>query len=74
MEKTFSILIPDLHIYGPDAIYVFGPEDRIILEGNIIQFETIIFSDETGTLVYEVRNNSREGVDIDPKYWFIYNS
>ena len=24
----------DLHIYGPDSIFAFGPEDNIVLEGN----------------------------------------
>ena len=55
----------DLHIYGPDAIFVFGPEDRIVLEGNNYQFETIVFSDEPGTLVYDIRVGSREGTTID---------
>ena len=55
----------DLHIYGPDAIFVFGPEDGIVLEGNDYQFKTIVFSDETGTLVYDIRVGSREGAVID---------
>lgn len=42
----------ELHIYGPDSIFVFGPEDGIVLEGDDYQFETIVFSDEPGTLVY----------------------
>ena len=55
----------DLHIYGPDAVYLFGPEDGTILEGNEYQFETIVFSDTTGTFVYDLREGSREGVLID---------
>lgn len=55
----------DLHIYGPNAIYVFGPEDGVVLEGDEYQFETIVFSDKPGTLVYDIRTGSREGVVID---------
>lgn len=54
----------DLHIYGPDAVYVFGPEDRIVLEGDNYQFDTIVFSDEKGTLVYD-SEGSREGASVN---------
>jgi hypothetical protein len=55
----------DLHIYGPDSIFVFGPQDGIILEGNNYQFDTIVFSDELGTLVYNISVGERDGVYID---------
>lgn len=55
----------DLHIYGPDAIYVFGPEDGVILEGNDYQFNTIIFSADSGKLIYDIRVGERDGVEID---------
>ena len=55
----------DLHIYGPDAVYLFGPDDRIVLEGNDYQFDTIVFSNTTGTFVYDIREGSRAGVSID---------
>lgn len=55
----------DLHVYGLNSIFVFGPEDGIVLEGNNYQFDTIIFSDKPGTLVYDIRTGSREGVVID---------
>lgn len=55
----------DLYIYGPDSIFVFGPEDKIILEGNSYQFETIVFSEELGTLVYNISEGERDGVSID---------
>ena len=55
----------DLHIYGPDAVYLFGPDDRIVLEGNDYQFDTIVFSNTTGTFVYDIREGSRAGASID---------
>ena len=55
----------DLHIYGPNSIFVFGPEDGIVLEGDSYQFETIVFSDESGTLVYNISEGERAGVNID---------
>lgn len=54
----------DLHIYGPDAVYVFGPEDKIVLEGDNYQFDTIVFSDEKGTLVYD-SEGSRGGASVN---------
>jgi hypothetical protein len=55
----------DLHIYGPDAIYVFGPEDGVILEGDDYKFDTIIFSADSGKLIYDIRVGERQGVKID---------
>ena len=55
----------DLHIYGPDSIFVFGPKDGIILEGDSYQLETIVFSDEAGTLVYNISEGERTGVNVN---------
>lgn len=55
----------DLFIYGPNAIFTFGPEDNMVLEGNSCQFETIVFYNKSGSLVYDIRSGSREGVEID---------
>lgn len=55
----------DLHIYGPDSIFVFGPEDGIVLEGDDYQFETVVFSDEGGTLVFNISEGSRIGTTLD---------
>lgn len=38
----------DLHIYGPTSIYIFGPENTIINEGENFQFRTIVFSENPG--------------------------
>lgn len=53
----------DLYIYGPNAIYVFG--ESSILEGQSCQFETIVFSDEDGILLFNISSGEREGVAID---------
>ena len=55
----------DLHIYGPPSIFLFGPEDGIVLEGDNYQFETIVFSEEPGTLVFNITEGKREGVEIE---------
>jgi hypothetical protein len=55
----------ELYIYGPDAIYVFGPRNGTILEGDNHQFETIIFSENSGKLIYDIREGERTGVKID---------
>lgn len=54
----------DLHIYGPTSIYIFGPEDTIIYEGNNFQFRTIVFSENPGEYWY-VSSAERDGVKLD---------
>ena len=54
----------DLHIYGPTSIYIFGPEDTIIYEGNNFQFRTIVFSENPGEYWY-VSSTERDGVELD---------
>ena len=53
----------DLYIYGPNGIFIFGPEN--ILEGDSYQFETVIFSDDTGVLLFGISEGDRVGVEID---------
>lgn len=53
----------DLYIYGPNAIYVFSPES--ILEGESVQLETVIFSEESGRNVFAIISGEREGVELD---------
>ena len=55
----------DLHVYGPDSVFVFGPKDGIVLEGDSYQLETIVFSEEPGTLVYNISEGERSGVKIE---------
>ena len=55
----------DLYIYGPDNIYIFGPSSTEILEGNSHQFETIIFSEGSGILLFSISEGEREGAEID---------
>lgn len=55
----------DLYIYGDNAVFLFGPTDQVVLEGNGYQFETIVFSDMKGTLVYNISSGEREGVTLD---------
>ena len=54
----------DLHIYGPTSIYIFGPENTIINEGENFQFRTIVFSENPGEYWY-VSSATREGVVLD---------
>lgn len=53
----------DLYIYGPNAIYVFGSES--ILEGETVTFETILFADAEGTMLFSFSSGEREGVVLD---------
>lgn len=53
----------DLYIYGPNAIYVFGPES--ILEGESVQLETILFSEESGKSIFAIISGERDGVELD---------
>jgi len=55
----------DLYIYGPDSIYVFGPEK--VLEGDSVQFDTIVFSENSGNILFSLlpKSEDREGVKIN---------
>ena len=55
----------DLYIYGPENIYIFGPSSNEILEGNSYKFETIIFSDDSGIVLFNISEGKRDGTIID---------
>jgi len=63
-ENIFNI-DSDLYIYGPNSVYIFGPD--VILEGDSAQFETIIFSDTEGILLFNATpiETEREGTVIN---------
>ena len=61
----------DLYIYGPDGVYVFGPDN--IYEGDSVQFETIIFSENEGVSLFNALpiESERSGVEINRDSGFL---
>ena len=53
----------DLYIYGPDAIYLFGPES--ISEGENVQLEYILFTQDVGNLRFGVIGLQYSGMTLD---------
>ena len=55
----------DLYVTGVSAIYLFGPE-RVLEGEDPIKFETIVFSEQEGQLVFRILNTeTRNGVTLD---------
>lgn len=51
----------DLYIYSTNQIFVFGPEDGVILEGDSFKLRTIVFCDVKGTNRFSDAEGSRSG-------------
>ena len=58
----------DLYITGPDDVYLFGPENGKILEGDSYQLETIVFSKTQGRITYQVLDVS-DKITVNTNGW-----
>jgi hypothetical protein len=55
----------DLYIYSTNQIFVFGPENGIILEGDEFKLKTIIFCNEEGVSRFNKVEGDRIGFKLD---------
>lgn len=59
----------DLYINAPDAIYLAGPDE--ILEGESAQFTAAVFTENYGTVTYQIAASSRPGVTINSETGYL---
>jgi hypothetical protein len=54
----------DLYIYATNQVFVFGPEDGIILEGDSFTLRMIVFSESSGQVSFNT-TDTRNGFALD---------